>query len=72
MGNGMKHFLNFNDSAFTIFINLCEHSWGLKSFSEWYAKSEDGLLTHWLPMASILFLKETIYCYVLRYNYLRN
>ena len=30
------------------------------------------LLTHWLPMISILLLTEVIYCNIFRCNYLRN
>ena len=30
------------------------------------------LLTHWLPMISIVLLTEVIYCNIFRCNYLRN
>ena len=36
------------------------------------SKSYDCFLTNWLPMTSILFLIETIYCNIFRCNYLRN
>ena len=39
MVNEAKHFSKLNDSPFTIFIGPWEYSWGLKSLSEWYAKS---------------------------------
>ena len=72
MVNGPKHCWNLNDSTFTIFIDHCECNSGPKSLSEWYAKSEDCLLTHWLPKASIIFLTEAIHCDMFRCNYLRN
>ena len=72
MVNGSKHCWNLKNKTFTIFIDHCEDNWGLKSLPEWYAKSYDCLLTRWLPVTSIFFLKETIYCYTFRWNYLRN
>ena len=61
-----KHRFNLNGSTFTIFIDHCEGSRLGKSHSQWYAKSQDFSLTHWLPMISILFLVETIQCKQLR------
>ena len=72
MVNGPKHCWNLNDSTFTIFIDRCEENHALKIFCDWYWKSSDCLLTHWLPMTSILFLTEAIYCNIFRCNYLRN
>ena len=72
MVNGSKHCWNLNDSTFTIFIDACEDNWGWQSLSESYAKSWDCLLTHWLPMKSILFLTEAIYCNIFGCIYLRN
>ena len=72
MVNGPKHCWNLNNKTFTIFIGPCEKNSGLKSLPELYAKSYDCLLTRWLPMTSIFFFKETIYCYIFRWNYLRN
>ena len=72
MVNGPKHGWNLTDSIFTIFIDPSEDNYGWKSLSEWYAKSQDCLLTHWLPMRSILFLEEAIYCKIFRCIYLRN
>ena len=72
MVNGSKHCSNLNDNTFTIFINHCHCNSGWKSLSEWYAKSEDSLLTLWLPMTSILFLTELIYYNIFRCNYLRS
>ena len=65
MVNGPKHCWNLNDSTFTIFIDRCEENQALKIFCDWYWKSSDCLLTHWLPMTSILFLTEAIYCNIL-------
>ena len=72
MTNTPKHCWNLNKSTFTIFIDHCESNSVGKSLSWWYAKYSDCFLTHWLPMTSILFLIETIYCNIFRCNYLRN
>ena len=39
MVNKPKRYAKLSDSTFTIFIDLCESNSGLKSLSEWYAKS---------------------------------
>ena len=62
---------NLNHSTFTIFTDPCEGNSGWKSLCDWYAKFYDCLLTHWLPMTSILFLTEVIYCNIFRCNFLR-
>ena len=72
MVNGPKHRWNLNGSTFTIFTDPCEEFWGWQSPSEWHRKSWDCLLTHWLPMTSILFLTEATYCNIFIYNYVRN
>ena len=72
MGNGLKHCWNHKGSTFTIFIDYCERYWVGKSLFQWYKKYSDCFLTHWLPITSILFLIETVYCKIFRYNYLRN
>ena len=69
--NVPKHCWSPHQSTFIIFLNHCRGNWVGKSLSYWYAKSWDCLLTHWLPMKSILFLIETIYRYQFRCNYLR-
>ena len=61
-----------NGSTFTIFIDLCEYNWGLKTLFESNAEPYDCLLTHWLPMTSILYLKQAISCNIFRSIYLRN
>ena len=70
--NGPKHCWNLNRSTFTIFMYHCEGNSVGKSLSQAYAKSWDILLTHWLPMTSILCLIDTIYCHIFKCNYLRN
>ena len=60
MVNAPKLCLNFHGSTFTIFIVRCEGNWLAKSLVQWYAKSEDCFLTHWVLIARILFLRETI------------
>ena len=72
MLNAPKHCRDLDDSTFTIFIDPCEYNWVLKSFSEWYAKSWDCFLTHWLPIGSIPFLCDATYGKIFRWNYLRN
>ena len=71
MVNRPKHCWNLKDTTFTIFIDPCECSSGLKSLSEWYVKSWNCLLIHWVPMTSILFLTEAVYCNIFRCNYLK-
>ena len=72
MGNGRKHCSKLKDSIFTIFIDHCEGNFAWKSISEWYAKSHDFLLTHWLLITSIFYLIDRIYSNFFRCNYLRN
>ena len=52
-------------------MGQCQGNWVGKSLSYWHAKSWDCLLTHLLPMKSILFFIRRIYCYQFRCNYLR-
>ena len=66
-----KHSSKRHDTTITIVIDPCEWNWGWKSLSGLYPKSSECLLIHWLPMTSILFLTETIYCNIFRSNYLR-
>ena len=72
MVNGSKHCWKLNDSTFTIFIDPCECNSGRKSLSDLYPKSQDCLLTHWLPMTNVFLLIEAIYCNIFRCNYLRH
>ena len=58
--NGPKHCWNLHDSTFIIMIDHCEGNWVGKSFSSWYVKSYDCLLTYCLPMTNFLFLIGTI------------
>ena len=71
MANGPKHCWNLNGSNFTIFIGKCEGNSVAKSVSLWYAKYSDYFLRHWVHMTISLFFKLTIYCNILRCNYLR-
>ena len=72
MVNGPQHFSKLDESTFTIFLDFCEGNSGWQCPSEWYEKSGDCLLTHWLPMISFLLLTETIYWNIFRCNNLRN
>ena len=58
--NMPKHFWKLHHGTFIIFIDHCQVNWVGKRFCFWHAKSWDCLLTHWLPMKSIPFLRETI------------
>ena len=72
MVNVPKHCRNLHHRPFIIFINHCQVNWVGKSLSYWHAKSWYCLLTHWLPMESVLFFIEKIWRYQFRCNYLRN
>ena len=54
MVNVHKHGSNFHHIAFIIFIDHCRVNWVRKTPSYWEDSSWDCLLTHWLPMKSIL------------------
>ena len=60
MTNVPRHCWNLHDSTFIRFIGHWSEICVRKSLSYWNTKSWDCLLTHWLPMKSILFLIETI------------
>ena len=72
MVNGTKHCWILKDGTFTMVIHHFDCNSVGQNVSEWYANSEDYLLTHWLPMTSILFLTESNYCNIFRCSYLRN
>ena len=57
--NGPRHFWNLHCSTFIILIDNFQGIWVGKNVSYWHDKSWDCLLTHWLPMAIILFLIGT-------------
>ena len=63
--------LKLNDSIFTILIHPCERNSGSKGLSEGYAKSQDYLLTHSLPIISNILLRKDIYCNIFTCHYLR-
>ena len=60
MVNVPKHGSHLHHMVFIIFIDHCQVNRVRKSLYYWHAKSWDCLLTHWLPMKSILFFIETI------------
>ena len=60
MVNVPKNCWNLHHSNFMTFIDHCQVNWAGKCLSHWHVKSWDCLLTHLLPMKSILFLIETI------------
>ena len=55
-----NHCWNLHHSIFILFIEYWGVSWVRKTLSYWHEKSWDWLLTHWLPMKSILYLIEII------------
>ena len=59
MVNVPNHCWNLHHSIFTIFIEHYKVNWVGKILLFEHAKSWDCLLTHWLPMKSILLLIET-------------
>ena len=60
MLNDPKYCWNLYESNFIKFTDQCKRNWAGNSLSKLYEKSYDCLLTHWLPMKSILFLIVTI------------
>ena len=60
MVNVPKRYWNLHHSTIIILIGHWERNCNWKSLSYWQAKSWDCLLTHWLPMETILLLIETI------------
>ena len=60
MLNDPKHCWNLYERNFIKFTDQCKENCAGKSLSRLHEKSCDCLLTHWLPMKSILFLIVTI------------
>ena len=60
MLNVSNHYINLHDNIFIIFVDHCQVNWVGKSLCFLHTQSWDCLLTHMLPMKSILFLLETI------------
>ena len=60
MVNVPKHCWNLHHSTLIIFILHWQLNCNRENLSDWYAKSWDCVLTHWLPMKTMLFLIETI------------
>ena len=60
MVNVPKYCWNLLRSTLIIFIDHQQGNWIRKNLSYWHAKSWDWILTHWLPMESILFFILTI------------
>ena len=58
--NELKHFLNLHQCTFILLIDQWKVNWVGKSLCYWHAISWYCLLTHWLPMKCIRFLRETI------------
>ena len=57
MVNVPKYCWNLRHSTFKIFTDYCQVNWVGKGLFKWHARSSLFLLTHWLPMKGILFLK---------------
>ena len=68
----LKHFWNLHENTFIIFFNHSEEKWFGKYLPYWNLKSQGSLLTHWLPMTSILFGIERISSSLFECNYFKN
>ena len=55
MLKGPKHLWNLHEIYFIIFFHHSEEKLFLKYLPYWSLKSQGFLLTHWLPITSILF-----------------
>ena len=66
-----RHCWHLHHRILVIFMGHLQGNWVAKSLSYWLAKSWDCLLSHWLPMKSILFFIEKIERYQFRSNYFR-
>ena len=69
---GLKHFWNLHESPFIIFSHQSENKWFGRYIPYWNLISWECLLTHWLPMTSILFVIVRICRSLFKRNYLKN
>ena len=69
---GSQRLLKAGDGTFIKFLYNSERNGVRKHLSWWYEKSYDCLLTHSLPMISILLVIVRIYGNKFKCNYLRN
>ena len=69
---GPKHFWCLHERTFIIFFPHSENKWFAKYLPNWNLKSEGCLLTHWLPMTSILFGVLRTCCSLFKWNYIKN
>ena len=69
---GARNLWNLHRSTFAIFFNHSEGKWIGKDLPNQNLKFEGCLLTHWLPMASILFRIARIWSSLFKCNYLKN
>ena len=67
-----EYLRNLHESPFIVFFHHSERSWFGKCLHLFYLKSYGCLLTHWLPMASILFKIVRICNSQFKCNYLKN
>ena len=70
--NVSKRCWNLHRSTFIIFTDHCPRKRLGKTLSYWHEKFWDCVLTHWLPMKSILFIIVKIRRYQFICNFLRN
>ena len=59
------------ESPFIFLFHLPEMNWVRKCFIQSDLKSQDCLVTYWLPMAIILLIIERILCNQFKCNYLK-
>ena len=67
-----EYLRNLHESPFIVFFHHSERSWFGKCLHLFYLKSYGSLLTHWLPMASILFKIVRICNSQFKSNYVGN
>ena len=70
--NRSKHKLNLPERTFTIFFNHSEDKWFGKHLPDWSLESQGCLLTHGVPITSIVFRIVWIYRSLFKSSYLKN
>ena len=67
-----KHIWNLHESTFIIFSHYYESKWFGKFVPWWSLKSRGCLLTHWMPITSVLFRIVRIWRSLLKCTSLKN
>ena len=69
---GSKLLQKEHERIFIIFFHPSERTWFGKYFPQWYVKSYECFVTHWLPMTNILFTIMRISRPRFKCHYLKN